>query len=400
MSSDVYTILFVIEEVHYPSLAPFSLSIRFEGYEWFHIGNFDKSVNKCKKLSSILQESVAARGISLLFDISKPGSVLAVTVATKIGKYYEKKKSPTIKTLTSSIICQTDPILTRSVKIQRGSSKKTKTASSSTEVPLITVEELETVVNETVIKNLKEIEDEMEQKCQDLNNSVESISKKSSQVICESHQKRLGHNIVPRLQRLRTLDKMIHDRARIVERFDSELVRNELARKKEIIQRARSGLSGNRNLAESGCTTLRSIDTNITEGIKKKTRFRNNSFLSSSDITTEIDIKDVSSEESNFDKIGENKTTESESSYSLSSTSENIKSITTENFSNSSSSRETIRRKYPLRSATTSPNEYSFSPIQHLQEEKKLLKTLSPTSLYLHQLREKILREGQVESQS
>lgn len=55
-----------------------------------------------------------------------------------------------------------------------------------------------------------------------------------------SLDEKLGKNLVPRLQKLRVLDKMIGERAALVERFDASVVKQEIARKKAQILKSRT----------------------------------------------------------------------------------------------------------------------------------------------------------------
>ncbi|KAK6053949.1 hypothetical protein COOONC_08546, partial [Cooperia oncophora] len=166
----------------------------------------------------------------------------------------------------------------------------------------------------------------------------------------------LGKNLVPRLQKLRVLDKMIGERTALVERFDANLVKQEIARKRAFILKCR--------MAKDGKT--REVATQF----EKKT--------SSSDSSTTSESAGTTSESSEESEESEETDESQATSTEESSASE----------SRTSSSRETILRK---NSSAVPVGKHSPKKDDRDTEEPPTVP--SPTSLYLKQLREKILKE-------
>ncbi|KAJ1364079.1 hypothetical protein KIN20_024086 [Parelaphostrongylus tenuis] len=192
----------------------------------------------------IRAEILSTRGISILYSTTK--DVLAISLAVQITKYYhlptEKNVFPLRQTET-----QTELVETRSIQTQVHCCRNT--IASNTDFHFLSVPELKEALENVVTRHLH-----CRQKQGITKTTVTPFSVKMSSAQAQAPKLHLGKNIVPRLQKLRVLDKMIGERTALVENFDSQFVKSEVARKRNIIIQSRNTMNdfhGNRVVTEA-----------------------------------------------------------------------------------------------------------------------------------------------------
>ncbi|VDP15302.1 unnamed protein product [Heligmosomoides polygyrus] len=267
MSSNVYTISFVLEKIHHTIDPQFDLRLRFEGHEWCSLGEvwtddlpigysfttilssfknaqmFTVDVGLSSSSSFLAQlqlpkqsraDVLSSRGLSVLYSDTKGDKVLAITVAVKINRYYHQPTQE-FEVVLRQIETQTERTETRTVHTQVR--RRCSTTGSNTELHLLSAAELEDTVTNVIAQHLRLSEHEDGPKPLKDSGRPKSTEPKD---VGMSLDEKLGKNLVPRLQKLRVLDKMIGERAALVERFDASVVKQEIARKKAQILKSRT----------------------------------------------------------------------------------------------------------------------------------------------------------------
>ncbi|VDM62035.1 unnamed protein product [Angiostrongylus costaricensis] len=313
-------------------------------------------------------EILSTRGISILYSRNK--DVLAITLAVKITKYYHLPTEENVLPLRQTET-QTEVVETRSIQTQVHCLRST--IGSNTDFHFLSVPELKEALESVVTKHLH-----WRKKLGAERPSVTSAPVKLPSFQTEASKLSLGKNIVPRLQKLRVLDKMIGERAALVENFDSQFVKSEVVRKRNIIRNSRISIN---DLQGSKATTKpeKPTATTIPEQVMSTAKL-------------EEDSKSIPT--SNSDEKME------ESSESGDLNEEISTSGTSISGGSSSSSKETILRKSSSADVSDETpkinGERWHRPTHQKPMEDKpdeATEQLSPTSLYLNELREKILQE-------
>ncbi|VDM75887.1 unnamed protein product [Strongylus vulgaris] len=250
MAPSVYTISFILEKIHRAYAENFFLSLRFEEHDWCRVGEFDdedlpigfmfttvlSSFNNadkfkmeinvsnrtsflaCLQFSKIIgAEVLSTRGLSVLYPKDNDQSVMAVTIAVKVVRYYY---SPTLeKIVTRDDEAQTDRIEMKTAQTQV--QPYCTSTGSNTELHLLSEAELENTVATVVAQHLDSIK-EGEVKKTEQRSAIKSLDALPDHISRSQTQRDLdlGKNVVPRLQKLRVLDKMIGERTAVVEQFD------------------------------------------------------------------------------------------------------------------------------------------------------------------------------------
>ncbi|RCN52817.1 hypothetical protein ANCCAN_01194 [Ancylostoma caninum] len=414
MAPDVYTISFVLEKIHRTLPQNFALSLRFEGHDWCSVGHFDdedlpigfvfttilSSFNNSDKFNveinvsnksaflaclqfpkSIGTDLLFSRGLSVLYPTDHNETIMAVTIAVKIAKYYGSPLENVLSVRESGT--QTERIEMRTAETQVR--RHCISTGSNTELHLLSAAELESTVTNVVAQHLL-IKEDKETK----ETGVEKMPTAIVQPIPVTRKQdglRLGKNLVPRLQKLRVLDKMIDERAALVDQFDTSLFRMELALKREFIKKSR---------VEQTKTPKADIAKEIKpEKLSKLKKSQKE------ELESVTNSKKPPSAEKHEQSSSSQSSPESNSTTSVSGTEEEEESTTesssTASSSSTSSSRETVLRRNSVSSLSSQNVADQTRPTTTVPPvppvERTTQHSLSPTSLYLKQLREKILQE-------
>ncbi|KAK6744403.1 hypothetical protein RB195_011232 [Necator americanus] len=338
----------------------------------------------------MIADVLLSRGLSILYSKDHENSVMAITIAVKIAKYYN---SPTTENVISKQECEAQTDRTEMRTAQTQVRRRCKTTGSNTELHLISASELEEAVANIVAEHLANTKD-----IKTNDETTRDVRMPPSSPIqpvptsCKSNDLQLGKNIVPRLQKLKVLDKMITERTALVGHFDASLVKIELARKREFILKSRRMSV---SIPRTGITDARTSPEMLTRVKSPQKRDTRDVAIQAEKLLSPA----VSVQSSSSTPSGSNSSTsgtsdeETESERRETNESESASSTT----SSTSSSKETIVRKKSTASSNShSSAEQTKSPSEVLTRSKPERTTeepLSPTSLYLKQLREKILQE-------
>nr|CDJ89808.1 unnamed protein product [Haemonchus contortus] len=314
--------------------------------------------------------------MSVLYSTSHGAQVLAITLAVKISKYYHSPTEEYEITKTQSET-QTERIETRTVQVQVR--RRCSTTASNTELHLLSASELEDTVANVVSQYLKQPEPSVQpgpsvkEPVRPVRPTSEGVKKAEKPL-----NGTLGKNLVPRLQKLRVLDRMIGERTALVEHFDANFVKQEIARKRAFILKCRMAKD------DSGPPTKPKAPPSkvpIKPTREVATQSEKATSPSKSSTTSQTNSDSESSEES--EESGD----ESEESASTSAEDEE----TSASASSTSSSRETVLKVGQPKASS------GKQPVEKDERTKQTTTSspppLSPTSLYLKQLREKILKE-------
>ncbi|PIO67793.1 hypothetical protein TELCIR_10448 [Teladorsagia circumcincta] len=259
-------------------------------------------------------------------------------------------------------------ILSSNFKVHRRHS----TTASNTELHLLSVSELEDTVAAVVSQYLHHpappVQPERVSTAEPLRGTPDETRKAGKPL-----NGTLGKNLVPRLQKLRVLDRMIGERTALVERFDANFVKQEIARKRAFILKCR--------MAKENKIPPEKVEISPPKLPSKATR----------EVATQAEKASASSESSTASETASESSEESEESEESDESTATSAEDETTSENSTSSSRETVLR----RKSTTAPGEKSSPEKDEMAQEtaEELPKALSPTSLYLKQLREKILKE-------
>ncbi|VDO46451.1 unnamed protein product [Haemonchus placei] len=407
MTSNVYTISFVLEKIHQVVQPYFELRLRFQGHDWCSVGEvetsdlpvgftfttiltsfknsqlftIDISLSNGSSFSAQLQLSklpqmdvLSSRGMSVLYSTSHGAQVLAITLAVKITKYYH---SPTqeYEIIRTQSETQTERIETRTVQVQVR--RRCSTTASNTELHLLTATELEDTVANVVSQYLKHPEPSVQpgpsatEPVRPVRPSSEGVKKAEKPL-----NGALGKNLIPRLQKLRVLDRMIGERTALVEHFDANFVKQEIARKKAFILKCRMAKD------DLGPPTKPKAPPS-----KASTKSTREIATQSEKVTSPSKSSTTSQTNSDSESSEESEESEDESEESASTSAEE----TSTSASSTSSSRETVLK---VNHPTVPPGK---QPVEKDERAEQTTRSspppLSPTSLYLKQLREKILKE-------
>ncbi|VDL72704.1 unnamed protein product [Nippostrongylus brasiliensis] len=242
MSSNVYTIAFVLEKIHQPTERSFDLRLRLDGHDWCGMGEIWTSdlpvgftfttILSSFKNAQQFTEVLSSRGLSVLYSDTVGNQVLAVTLAVQVKKYYHQPTEELNIELRQSGT-QTERAETRTVQTQVH--RRRSTTGSNTELHLLSAAELENTVANVVAEHLREKKPAILGPAVPTDIPTKGILTEEAPL-----DGKLGKNVVPRLQKLRVLDKMIVERSTLVDRFDANIVKQEIARKKAVIQKART----------------------------------------------------------------------------------------------------------------------------------------------------------------
>ncbi|KHJ85819.1 hypothetical protein OESDEN_14445 [Oesophagostomum dentatum] len=178
---------------------------------------------------------------------------------------------------------------------------------------------------------------------------------------------------------------MIEERTALINQFDASLVKMELARKRELILKSRS----------LHLKMMQEEATKANKMLENLIRLNTPQKLATKDVG--IQFEPISSPEEASQSSSSGTSSTSDSSASSSSAEGEQATESSSSASSSSSSRETVLRRNSATSTSTQASvENLRSPANNSppsKEDKPAEEPLSPTSLYLQQLREKILRE-------
>ncbi|EYB97936.1 hypothetical protein Y032_0135g1902 [Ancylostoma ceylanicum] len=419
MAPDVYTISFVLEKIHRTFPRDFALSLRFEGHDWCSVGHFDdgdlpigfvfttilSSFNNADKFNVEINVSnkssflaclqfpktkgadiLFSRGFSVLYPTDENDAILAVTIAVKIAKYYGSPPLDNVLPLRESGT-QTERIEMRTAETQV--LRHYNTTGSNTELHILSAAELESAVTNAVAQHLSSKENKEAKAKQET--AVEKTPTAIVQPIpaVRKHDDlRLGKNLVPRLQKLRVLDKMIDERTALVDQFDTSLFKMELALKREFIKKSRMELV---NVPRADAA--KQVKTGVLSKLKTTPQREEPERVTSSE---KLPPEEVPEQRSSSQSSAESNssTSASETEDEDESTTE---SSTTASSSSTSSSRETVLRRNsaspPSLHKTSDQTRQTTTVSPPPPVERTTQHSLSPTSLYLKQLREKILQE-------
>ncbi|KAK5977328.1 hypothetical protein GCK32_008574 [Trichostrongylus colubriformis] len=175
---------------------------------------------------------------------------------------------------------------------------------------------------------------------------------------------------------------MIGERAALVERFDADFVKQEIARKRAFILKCRMTKEDKvpSGKAEAELSRVSTTQTREVAIQSEKVLASSESSTSASETTSESSEHSEETKESEESAATSTEETSTSDSSASSSTSD----------SSSSSSRETVLR----RNSATTVGKASSQKVNRSEESiESPPAALSPTSLYLKQLREKILNE-------
>ncbi|CAJ0598348.1 unnamed protein product [Cylicocyclus nassatus] len=337
---------------------------------------------------SIGADVLSTRGLSVLYSKDNDQSVMAVTIAVRVVRYYH---SPTLEKVitTRDGEAQTERVEMRTVQTQVQPS--CTNAGSNTELHLLSENELESTVASVVAQHLEDMKTS-ESKKKEQRNAEKNVNTRPIQVpMQKAEDLDLGKNVVPRLQKLRVLDKMIGERAAVVEQFDESLVKMEIAKKREFIRKSRNALADLKAQREA------SKSAEMLEAILRR---RTPQRPKSRDAATQSERPPSSEEQSQSSSSRTSSTSTSTSDASMDEEGQATESSSTASTRSSSSSKETILRKNSnsTTSSSTQPtvrNQEQADDAVRQQRNQAPAEAppLSPTSLYLKQLREKILQE-------
>ncbi|KAK6026080.1 hypothetical protein OSTOST_08002 [Ostertagia ostertagi] len=402
---------------------------------------------------------LSSRGLSVLYSTTNGTQVLAITLAIKITKYYHLPTQEYEITFRQTET-QTERTETRTVQTQVH--RRHSTTASNTELHLLSVSELEDTVAAVVSKYLQHPVPPAQPEPM-------PIAKPSRPAPDEAKEagKRLngtlGKNLVPRLQKLRVLDRMIGERTALVERFDADFVKQEIARKRTFILKCRMAKEGKkppkkaelpelappklpskatREVAthneeseeseeadESTATSTEEESTSESSTSSSRETVLENKFFNGAwgeainrerrhcrmakegkvlpkkaeppkpklpskatrEAATQFEKAEVSSESSTTSETASESSEESEESEEADESTATSTEEESASESSTSSSRETVLRINSSTAQGEKPSTEKDDMVQEIAEEPP--KALSPTSLYLKQLREKILKE-------
>ncbi|KIH63676.1 hypothetical protein ANCDUO_06021 [Ancylostoma duodenale] len=263
---------------------------------------------------------------------------MAVTIAVKIAKYYGSPPLDNVLPLRENGT-QTERVEMRTTETQVR--RHCTSTGSNTELHLLSAAELENAVTNVVVQHLSIKEDKETKETR-----VEKTPTAIVQPIPATRKQddlRLGKNLVPRLQKLRVLDKMIDERAALVDQFDTSLFRMELALKREFIKKSRVELT-----KTPKADAAKEIKPEKLPKLKTSEKEEVESVMSS---------KKPSSAEKHEQSPSTQSSPESNSTTSVSETEEEEESTTgsssTASSSSTSSSRETVLRRNSASSPST-----------------------------------------------
>ncbi|WKY02939.1 hypothetical protein Q1695_016327 [Nippostrongylus brasiliensis] len=408
MSSNVYTIAFVLEKIHQPAERSFDLRLRLDGHDWCAMGEiwtsdlpvgftfttilssfknaqqFTVDIGLSSAKSSFLAqlqlpklpgtEVLSSRGLSVLYSDTVGNQVLAVTVAVQVRKYYHQPTEELNIELRQSGT-QTERAETRTVQTQVH--RRRSTTGSNTELHLLSAAELENTVANVVAEHLREKKPAIMDHSKPIDIPTKGILTEEAPL-----DGKLGKNVVPRLQKLRVLDKMIVERSTLVDRFNANIVKQEIARKKAIIQKART-------LAEH--PPLREVKETVVTSAKPHKPRKTREVSTQSEKVASSSSPNSSTTSGTTSVSEESDKSESETSDESTSEEQTSEETSTESSTDSSlSSKETILRRSSIAAVKDVPETITDGS-ERVRETTTT--PLSPTSLYLKQLREKILKE-------
>ncbi|KAK6044447.1 hypothetical protein COOONC_18048, partial [Cooperia oncophora] len=272
------------------------------------------------------QDVLSSRGLSVLYSTVNGSQVLAITLALKITKYYHHPTQEYEITFRQTET-QTERTETRTVQTQVH--RRYSTTGSNTELHLLSASELEDTVANVVSQFLHLPVPKDQAEPQPTTEARRPIIKEPEEG-GKALNGILGKNLVPRLQKLRVLDKMIGERTALVERFDANLVKQEIARKRAFILKCR--------MAKDGKVPPREAQKLPPKVPLKQTR----------EVATQFEKKTSSSDSSTTSESAGTTSESSEESEESEETDESQATSTEESSaseSRTSSSRETILRK-------------------------------------------------------